>query len=74
MTIHDIMQMLVDKEGSDIHIVVGSPPIVRIDGELLTLNNVPALNEAQAQDLIVPIMTQEQKDYVKVNKELDFGF
>jgi len=74
MNIHDILQMLVDQKGSDIHINVGSPPIVRISGELLPIEGAPVLNSEQAEALIHPIMSQEQKDYVKVNKELDFSY
>lgn len=74
MTIFDIMETLVSIEGSDIHLVVGSPPTVRVHGDLRTLEGVGPLTEKQATDLIIPLMTQEQKDYVRVNKELDFGY
>jgi len=74
MTIFDIMETLVSVEGSDIHLVVGSPPSVRIHGDLRTLEGSAPLTEKQATELILPLMTQEQKDYVRVNKELDFGY
>lgn len=74
MTIFDIMETLVSIEGSDIHLVVGSPPTVRVHGDLRTLEGIGPLTEKQATDLILPLMTQEQKDYVRVNKELDFGY
>lgn len=74
MTIHDIMQSLVDQEGSDLHLMVGTPPYLRVQGNLLPVPNVAPLNEQQLETLLRPIMTQEQSDYVKVNKELDFGY
>ncbi len=74
MTIFDILQLLVDQKGSDIHLIVGSPPVLRIHGELVSIEGVPPLTEEQAEMLIHPIMTKEQQDYVKVNKELDFGY
>ncbi len=74
MTIFDIMETLVSVEGSDIHLVVGSPPTVRIHGDLRTLEGTAPLDEKLANELILPLMTQEQKDYVRVNKELDFGY
>ncbi|NCN07045.1 MAG: type IV pilus twitching motility protein PilT [Candidatus Pacebacteria bacterium] len=74
MNIHDIMQSLVEQEGSDIHIAVGTPPTIRVDGVLSPVPNAPILGAAECEALIHPILTQEQKDYVGVNKELDFGY
>jgi twitching motility protein PilT len=74
MNIHDIMEQLAVVEGSDIHVVVGSPPMVRVHGELKAVEGAPVLDSEKALALISPIITQEQKDYVKVNKELDFGY
>jgi twitching motility protein PilT len=74
MNIHDILDQLVTVEGSDIHIVVGSPPMLRIDGNLTPVQGAPILTPEQSEALIFPLLTQEQKDYVAVNKELDFGY
>lgn len=74
MNIHDIMDMLISQSGSDIHVIVGTPPMIRIHGELQAVEGTPVLNAEQAESLIYPIMTQEQKDFVTVNKELDFGY
>jgi len=68
------MEMLINQNGSDIHVIVGTPPMIRIHGELQAVEGTPVLNAEQAENLIFPIMTQEQKDFVKVNKELDFGY
>lgn len=74
MNIHDILDQLVTIEGSDIHIVVGTPPMVRVDGHLKAVEGAPILTAEQSEALIFPLLTQEQKDYVAVNKELDFGY
>ena len=68
------MQSLVEQEGSDIHIAVGTPPMLRVDGVLTPVPNAPVLGGPECEALIHPILTQEQKDYVSVNKELDFGY
>ncbi|MBD3250198.1 MAG: PilT/PilU family type 4a pilus ATPase [Candidatus Pacebacteria bacterium] len=74
MNIHDILQQLVELEGSDLHIVVGHKPYFRVKGELLPVDQAPVLNAQMAEALIAPLMTQEQREYVEVNKELDFGY
>lgn len=74
MNIHDMLQMLIDRNGSDLHIVVGSPPMLRVDGALIAVEGAPILKKEHAELLVFPIMTQEQKDYVTVNKEVDFAY
>ncbi len=74
MNIHDMLQLLIDRSGSDLHILVGSPPILRIDGALIPIDGAPLLKKEHAELLIFPLMNQEQKDYVTVNKEIDFGY
>lgn len=74
MNIFDMLDLLIAQNGSDIHIIVGTPPMLRVHGQLTPIEGTPALTIEQAESLINPIMTQEQQDYVKVNKELDFGY
>lgn len=74
MNIFDIMEQVIQKEGSDIHLLTNSPPMLRVHGELLAVEGLPALTAEQATMLVDPLLTKEQKDYVKVNKEIDFGF
>lgn len=74
MNILDILQMVVDQEASDLHINVGIPPTLRVQGQLVAVQGAPALTKEQAEGLVFPIMTNEQKDYVTVNKEIDFSY
>lgn len=74
MTIYDILELLVQREGSDIHIVAGMPPTLRVHGELIAVEGTPVLTGDMTKILIDPLLSQEQKDYIKVNKELDFGY
>lgn len=74
MNIHDMLQMVVDQQASDLHILTGVAPTLRVDGRLVPIEGTPALNPEQTQGLILPLMTKEQQDFVQVNKELDFGY
>jgi twitching motility protein PilT len=74
MTIFDILQLVVDKEGSDIHIIAGTQPTLRIHGVLTPIEGTPSLTPDQTRDLITPLLTPEQQEFVEVNKELDFGY
>lgn len=74
MTIFDMLDELINSDGSDIHIIPDSPPLLRVYGKLVPVKGSKALSEAEAKALIFPLLTQEQKDYVSVNKEMDFGY
>ncbi|MEA2056602.1 MAG: type IV pilus twitching motility protein PilT [Patescibacteria group bacterium] len=74
MNIYDLLEQLVQLEGSDLHIIVGCQPYFRVGGKLVPVENSPILGPEDAEALIKPLMTQEQQKYVEVNKELDFGY
>lgn len=74
MNIFDIMEQVIVQEGSDIHLIAGSPPMLRVHGELAPVEGLAALTNEETNMLIDPLLTKEQKDYVHVNKEIDFGF
>ena len=48
MNIQDLLDQLVTLEGSDIHLIVGSPPMVRIDGNLLGVEGAGPLTPEEA--------------------------
>ncbi|HEX7017798.1 MAG TPA: type IV pilus twitching motility protein PilT [Patescibacteria group bacterium] len=74
MNIYDILDQVVQKEGSDVHIIAGMAPTLRIHGELISVEGAPVLTPEQAETLIMPIMTKQQQELVKVNREHDFGY
>lgn len=73
MTIQELLDIVVAKDASDLHLVVGSPPSIRVDGSLIFLRNEPLANDEMVQ-LINPLLTPEQKDQFQVNRELDLSY
>ncbi len=74
MNIFDLLSRLVELEGSDLHLIVGSQPYFRVDGELAPVENTPILDSQSVEVLINPLLSDEQKEMVQVNKELDLGY
>ncbi|MBU0576479.1 type IV pilus twitching motility protein PilT [Patescibacteria group bacterium] len=74
MNIFDMLNLLVEQEGSDLHIVANAPPTLRISGELKPIEGTPVLSPQQTSTLITPLLTKEQQDYIALHKELDFGY
>ena len=73
MDIKHLLKLIIDKQASDLHLIVGVPPGIRIDGKLLPIEGEQVLTETTAKDLIFPLLTPQQKDLFLVNKEIDFS-
>lgn len=72
----DIQQMFAEaarKEASDIHIIVGYQPMLRVAGVLTPIEGTSVLTDEEAQKLIFPTFTPEQKDIFETNKEIDYS-
>lgn len=73
MSIQEYLELVVKKEASDLHLVVGSPAMVRIDGALAPVSTAP-LTPEDTESLVFELLSAEQKEMLLVNKELDFSF
>ncbi len=73
-TMKDLLTELIKLGGSDLHIVVGVPPIVRLDGKCEPLPGYPRLTADQTQELIYSVMKEEQIAEFEEEKECDLSF
>jgi len=72
----DIVQLLafsVQHKASDLHLSADLPPMVRIDGDITSINSA-ALDSNDVHNMIVEIMTDQQCKYFENNLEIDFSF
>ncbi|TSC94333.1 MAG: twitching motility protein [Candidatus Berkelbacteria bacterium Athens1014_28] len=69
-----IFDLAISKGASDIHIVVGSHPLLRIDGRLLSITGIPPLDKTAAKKLLSEIASEEQLSKVSEKQEVDFSF
>ncbi len=74
MDIQTMLGYVVNQSASDLHLVVGMSPTVRVHGQLFPIPDLPPLTAEEAQALIVPLLSPEQKDLLEVNKEVDFSY
>jgi twitching motility protein PilT len=72
-TLPELLKLLVDREGSDLHITTNSPPQVRIHGHLQRLP-MPEMQPAETKQLIYSVLTDSQKKRFEETQELDFSF
>lgn len=73
MEIQQLLQLVIDKKASDLHLVVGIPPALRVDGELIRVSNEPPLSKEEAERIIKGVLNAEQLERVTVNKDIDFS-
>jgi twitching motility protein PilT len=69
-----LLDTLIARGGSDLHLITGSPPFLRITNQLVALENVPPLTSGAVRTLTESLMSDEQKEQFTANKELDFGY
>jgi twitching motility protein PilT len=59
-TLPELLKMLVEMEGSDLHIATNTPPQVRVHGELQRLR-LPELMPSETKQLVYSVLTDAQK-------------
>lgn len=74
MTINDLFKVATQAKASDLHLIVGKPPILRIDGELRVMPNTEVLNKTEAEKLVFSIITEKQKKEFLDNRDLDISY
>jgi len=73
MDIRELLTITKERDASDLHITVGVPPILRINGKLRKLN-LPELNRQNVHEMIYGIISDKQKNKYEELCELDFSF
>jgi len=73
MSIEQLFEIAWAKKASDLHLLAETPPLLRIDGELSPVPGEPAFTPQMVKELVFSFLTDEQKEYLTVNKELDFS-
>jgi len=73
MTLPELLKTTLDLGGSDLHITTGTPPQVRVNGDLQRLPG-PDLSPAETKQLTYSVLTDAQKKRFEETLELDFAF
>lgn len=73
VTMSELFLLMHEKSASDLHITVGAPPVLRVDGEL-THTPFERITSDIAQNLIFSLMTDAQRQKFEASNELDFAF
>jgi twitching motility protein PilT len=69
-----LLKKLVDSKGSDLHMSVSSPPMIRKDGEMQQLPGFPALTPESMERMIMPIVPPRNKEEFARTHDSDFAY
>lgn len=72
-TLYELLETMVKRNASDLHITTGSPPRLRIDGKLIPIDH-PPLDAKDTKELCYSVLTDAQKHKFEQNQELDLSF
>jgi twitching motility protein PilT len=73
VNLHQLLKAMIEKGASDMHITTGTPPLLRIDGDIVPLK-LPPLSPVDSKQLCYSILTEEQKIEFEKTNELDLSF
>lgn len=74
LRIEVLLEEVVRRKASDLHLQVGLPPMLRIDGSLMPVAGYNPLDEAAVETLTFSILDQDQRQILIKDKEFDFSF
>ena len=74
MNINDLLKMAIERKASDLHLKVGSHPVLRIDGELTPLGELKRLMQEDTIAMAFSIMNARQKQRFKEDLDLDIAY
>lgn len=74
LRIETLLEEVIRKKASDLHIQVSLPPMLRIDGSLTPVTGFKALSAAEVEKLVFSTLDQDQQQILLKDKEFDFSF
>ncbi len=72
--VDDLLRLMLQRGGSDLHLTVGSPPGIRQRGEIVSVENMKPLTPRDTMEMILSLLSEEQRRRFETELELDFAY
>ena len=72
-SIDELLEHMVTENASDLHVTTGSPPVIRVRGEVERLVGYDSLTPEDTQQLLYRILSSEQQKQLEIKRQLDFS-
>lgn len=74
LELNKLLSLVLERDASDLHLMVGEPPIIRVDTQLLRLDNYQVLSQDAIIDLLGVLLNESQKAMLKEQMHIDFSY
>jgi twitching motility protein PilT len=74
LNLRELLETMVQRRASDLHLAAGVPPMLRVDGELTPDTRFPPLDPNDSQRLAYSVLSEEQRKRFETTRELDVSF
>lgn len=74
MELSQLLQLTIDKKASDLHLVPGYFPTIRVNGELFQLTTLEIITPENIETMLISILNQEQNEILLANREIDLAY
>src|SRR6266487_376827 len=72
-SIDELLEHMVARNASDLHVTVGTPPVIRVRGEVERVDEYAPLSPDETQELLYRILSSEQQKDLAIKRQLDFS-
>lgn len=69
-----LLSHVLETDASDLHLVVGRPPFLRVDGKLTAVAGYPVCDAEHLERLLMVLLNDAQKGQLKERKQVDFSY
>src|SRR4051812_9063401 len=73
LSIDALLERMVARNASDLHVTVGTPPAMRVHGSLERYQDVPDLSPGDTHQMLYRILSTEQQKLLEINRQIDFA-
>ena len=74
MDLHKLLQLVIDKNASDLHLLPKYYPTIRVSGELYQMTTLQMVAEEESTKMLLSILNDEQKESLLANREMDIAY
>ncbi|MEK7633877.1 MAG: PilT/PilU family type 4a pilus ATPase [Patescibacteria group bacterium] len=74
MDLPQLLQLTIDKKASDLHVVPGYYPTIRVSGELFQMSTLSIITPEDSEKMLNSFLNQEQKEILLANREIDLAY
>jgi len=72
-SIEQLLAMVIERNASDLHVNVGYPAMIRLDGSLVPVSD-EIITEENIAELVLPVLSEDKRDRLEVNREIDLAY